>query len=63
MTKWPDLTFPPINLLVLPKHEVLLDHISKIYAEHYGDLWDQKAFDYRVNDGRIKIMIQGEVNE
>lgn len=40
-----------------------MEHISKFYAEHYGDLWDQKAFDYRVNDGRIKIMIQGEVNE
>lgn len=63
MTSWPDLTFPPINLLVLPKHEVLLDVISAHYALHYGDLWDQKAFDNRVNDGRIKIMVQGEVNE
>ena len=38
-------------------------HISAYYAKHYGDLWDQKAFDNRVNDGRITIMVQGEVNE
>lgn len=63
MTKWPDLTFPPINLLVLPKHEVLMAHISAYYAKYYGDLWDQKAFDNRVNDGRITIMVQWEVNE
>lgn len=59
---WPDLKLPPINLLVLPKHEVLLEYINAMYMKHYGDLWDSKEYYNRVQDGRLVLTVNGEYN-
>ena len=59
---WPDLKFPPINLLVLPKHEVLLEHISKYYYDNYGQLWDDVVFKQLVEEGQLVLTVNGVYN-
>ena len=61
--KWADFTFPPLNLLNIPKHQVLLDFISNYYYENMFDLWDQQAdrdiLKEWIESGKIQINVQG----
>ena len=59
---WPDFTFPPLNLLNIPKHRVILDYISNYYYENLYDLWETKdtkeQFKEHILSGRIEINLQ-----
>lgn len=59
--EWPDFKFPPINLLVLPRHEVLLEAIGRYYAEQYGFLWEDFKEKYDERDLSIVIRVDNNV--
>lgn len=60
--EWPDFKFPPINLLVLPRHSVIIDAISSYYAKHYPDFWDDVAFRQQAYEGQLDLEVKGMYN-
>ena len=60
--EWPSFTFPPLNLLNVPKHQVLLDYITNYYYENMLDLWDTETtrdvLKEQIISGRIEINLQ-----
>lgn len=61
--KWPDFIFPPLNLLNIPKHKILLDFISNYYYENLLNLWEtsdtREQLKEQILSGRIEINLQG----
>lgn len=54
--EWPEFKFGPLNLWVMPKHSVLIGHISKWYGSNHPDLWEK---DMDVRDWGISKLFSG----
>lgn len=61
--EWAAFTFPALNLLNVPKHQVLLDYITNYYYENLLDLWDTETtrdvLKEQIVSGWIEINLQG----
>jgi len=40
--EWASFTFPPLNLLNMPKHAEIVRMINEYYYQHWPTLWEEE---------------------